>query len=1101
MKTAPAHRCPRCNSTLPPFADGTLPVCRVCLLDSVLDPAAADAPGGLSGNGPLSFVRDTAPVTPAGSTDAPGDLQGDFGHFVLEEELGRGGMSVVYRAVECESGRVVALKMLQLLFLRTPEMLRRFEAEVRAIANLDHPNIIPMYEVGQHDGLPYFSMKLAERGSLAGNTARYRASPRAAAGLLAKLARAVFYAHQRGVIHRDLKPGNILLDAGHEPYIADFGIAKITTDTGNAAVAVRPTLALGTPNYLAPELAGSSASGTSGEVTTAVDIYGLGAILYELLTGRPPATGATTFEVIENLSKGPPPPPRAVNPAIDRDLGTLCLKCLARNPADRYASAAALADDLDNYLAGRPVLASPPGLAGQVWRFCRRQPVVSSLAASVVILLAVVAGVSIGSALNIAAQRDRAVAAERGAQDELYKSLLMQVRFGRQTGQAGHRFEGIESLRAATRIRASDEIRSEAAALLSLTDLRPARVTAVRASPNYPVAFDAALARYLVCTDKDDALALRRLDDHAELARYPGTGGTILSLSPFSDDGRYAASRHINGFIRVWDTREHRLAFELPGRVARNRPYQSTRFWHGCAFSRDGKLAAIELAAGGYTVHDTATGSELARSATPGAPLALAFDHTGQKLAVADRGLATVEIRDPLTGATLRALAHPAGVSFLDWSPDGTTLAVGCNDGGVYLWDAATGEQLRVLDAHRNRVTHFAFSPDGRLLATTSQDKKISLWDTAAGKRLVSYSNHGHEPVLRFSRDGTRLVSTNFLPEATLFEIVTGDAVCRTFTPPGRGNDATVTAAVDFSPDARWLATSTRRAVFLWDLDRHRLAASLQPGPETETSALFTPAASALLVATRNTGLARYPFDPANPAEPLGPPAMLTTAQGYVLSDFGQNPRHALLANRNDGAVLLWPLAPAAGQPRRFRVQNEALSAALSPDGKILATTSAAQSSRSASKIVHLWDAATGEKLRELDGGEAGLVRFSTDGRRILASGRRAFSIWDAATGERLPGAPDLANFLSFSLSPDGRYLCASGAARVILYQGENYAEPVIHLSLDSERNAGSRTAFSADSRLLAVHESDGVIHLWDLPALRAALAPLGLDWPDPAQK
>ncbi|MDR0902033.1 MAG: protein kinase, partial [Opitutaceae bacterium] len=852
-----------------PSTGGVPPVCRVCLLDAALD-TSGDADAGAS----------RPPLAPDGS----GGLQGDFGHFVLEKEIGRGGMSVVYRAVECESGRVVALKMLQLFFLRTPDMIRRFEAEVRAIANLDHPNIIPMYEVGQHDGLPYFSMKLAEHGSLAGNTAPFRASPRAAAGLLSKLARAVFYAHQRGVIHRDLKPANILLDAGREPYIADFGIAKIMDADYDST---RPTAALGTPNYLAPELAG----GQGGEVTTAVDIYGLGAILYELLAGSPPATGASPFEVIQNLSKGPPPAPRVVNPAVDRDLSTLCMKCLARAPADRYASAADLADDLDNYLAGRPLLASPPGLAGQVWRFCRRQPVVSSLAASIVLLLAAIGGVSIRAAIGIAAQRDRAVAAERGAQDELYKSLLMQVRFGRQTGQAGHRFEGIESLRAATRIRAGDEVRSEAAALLALTDLRPARVTTVRASPNYPVAFDPALERYLVCTDaNDDGLALRNLDDNTGIALFPGTGGTILSLSPFSGDGRYIASRHINGVIRVWDTREHRLAFELSGRVARSRPYQSTRFWHGCAFSRDGKLAAIELADGGYTLHDTATGRELARSAAPGAPLALAFDHTGQKLAVADRGLATVEIRDPLTGAILRALEHPAGVSFLDWSPDGATLAVGCNDGGVYLWDAATGAQQRVLDAHRNRVTHFAFSPDGKILATTSQDKKISLWDAAAGKRLVSYSNHGHEPVLRFSRDGARLVSTNFLPEATLFEIVTGDAVCRTLTPPGRSNDATVTAAVDFSPDARWLATSTRKAVFLWDLARDRLAASLQPGPETETSALFTPAASALLVATRNTGLARHPVDPTKPPPPPGPPVNLTPRPGNLQSHIGQNP-------------------------------------------------------------------------------------------------------------------------------------------------------------------------------------------------------------------
>ncbi|MDR0902326.1 MAG: protein kinase [Opitutaceae bacterium] len=998
-------------------------------------------------------------------------------------------MGIVYRAREYASGRVVALKMMHLLHLQTPEMMGRFESEVRAVASLDHPNIMPVYEVGHCDGIPFFSMKFAERGSLAGKARD--SGPRAAAALVAKLARAVFHAHRRGVIHRDLKPGNILLDAAGEPYVADFGIAKIVGEHDHPATA---TLALGTPAYLAPELA----RGGPVEITTAVDIYGLGAIFYELLTGRPPATGSSPLEILRQVAQGAPPAPHTLVPALSRDLSAVCMKCLAPFPDNRYASAAELADDLDNYLAGRPVLARPPGLAGQIWRFCRRQPAIAGLGAGIAVLLAAIGIGSTIAAISIAAQRDRALHAEQSAQDRLHDSLLMQARLGRQTGQAGQRFDGLDVLRQAAAIRTTDDLRNEAAALLSLTDMRVARTFQVRETPNFPVAFDPAHERYLVCVRKDNALSLRRLSDHAEIASFPGTKKNILSLSPFSADGRYVASRHYDGPIRVWDTRELRMAFEINQRAPKKRPYQSVRFWFGCSFSRDGKLAAIELSEGGYTIHETATGRELARFPDKFSAYALSLDDTGRRLAYADRGAGIVEIRDTLTGEKRHTLEHPAEVFCLEWSPDGTLLAVGCNDALIYLWNTATGERHRVLDEHRNRVTHLAFSPDGRLLASTSQERNIILWDPASGKKLVSYPDFGHEPVLRFSRDGKRLVSTNFQVNATVFEVATDDGISLAFSPQGRSHNAVVTASVDFSPDERWLVSTTRRAISLWDLRRHRLAAELRPGADTETSALFTPDGSALLVASRATGLARHPFDPANPAAPLGPPETLMKEPDFTLSDFGFSKHHALLANRSDGTALLWPLDPAAGAPRRFAVQPEALSAALSPDGKILATTTSGQSSRTPSFKVHLWDAATGEKIRELDGGHGGIARFTPGGERLLASGHGPFAAWDLATLTLVPGAPRLAETLGFCLSPDGRYLCLSGGDKIALYQGKNYDDLVIQLQPLGDRNAGSRTAFSRAGNLLAVQESDGVVRIWDLPKLRAKLAELSLDWPEP---
>ncbi|MDR0353839.1 MAG: protein kinase, partial [Opitutaceae bacterium] len=815
--------------------------------------------------------------------------------------MGRGGMGIVYRAREYASGRVVALKMMHLLHLQTPEMMSRFESEVRAVASLDHPNIMPVYEVGHCDGIPYFSMKFAERGSLAGKARDHAGDPRAVAALVAKLARAVFHAHRRGVIHRDLKPGTILLDATGEPYVADFGIAKIIDGNAPAATATR---ALGTPAYLAPELA----RGGPVEITTAVDIYGLGAILYELLTARPPATGSNPLEILRQIAQGTPPAPHTLAPALNRDLSAVCMKCLAPFPDNRYAGAADLAADLDNYLAGRPVLARPPGVAGQIWRFCRRQPVIAGLAAGIAVLLAAIGTGSTIAAITIAAQRDRALHAEQAAQDRLYDSLLMQARLGRQTGQSGQRFDGLDALRQAAAMRTTGDLRDEAAALLTLTDLRVARTFQVRESPNLPVAFDPALERYIVCVQKDHALSLRRFSDHAEIASFPGTGKNILSLSPFSADGRYVASRHYDGPIRVWDTRALRMAFELRQTPPKKRPYQSVRFWFGCAFSRDGKLAAIELSEGGYTIHDTATGRELARFPDKFSAYALALDDTGHRLACADRGAGTVEIRDTLTGEKRHTLEHPAEVFCLEWNPDGTLLAVGCTDALIYIWNTATGERHRILDEHRNRVTHLAFSPDGRILASTSQEKNIILWDPASGKKLVSHPDLGHEPVLRFSRDGKHLVSTNFQVNATVFEIATDDGISLALTPPGRSHNAVVTASVDFSPDERWLVSSTRRAINLWDLRRHRLAAALQPGGDTETSALFTPDGAALLVATRATGLARHPFNPANAAAPLGPPELLMKEPDFTLSDFGSSNHHALLANRAAGHALLWPL-------------------------------------------------------------------------------------------------------------------------------------------------------------------------------------------------
>jgi tetratricopeptide (TPR) repeat protein/tRNA A-37 threonylcarbamoyl transferase component Bud32 len=316
-----------------------------------------------------------------------------FGDYELLAVLGQGGMGTVYKARQKGLNRLVALKMIRLSSLGWETEVQRFRNEAEMVALLDHPQIVPVYEVGQVEGQPYFCMKLIDGGSLAGHLARFRDDPRAAAQLVALIARAVHHAHQRGILHRDLKPSNILLDAAGQPYVTDFGLAKRLE--ADASLTQSGAL-VGTPSYMAPE----QASGKNGLITTATDVYGLGAVLYALLTGKPPFHGETVLDTLERVKGCEPEPPTGHNRQVDRDLEIICLKCLEKDPQRRYGSAAELADDLERWLAGEPIRARPVGRASHLWRWCRRNPVPSGLVATTTLLVVLgVVGLAVGARL------------------------------------------------------------------------------------------------------------------------------------------------------------------------------------------------------------------------------------------------------------------------------------------------------------------------------------------------------------------------------------------------------------------------------------------------------------------------------------------------------------------------------------------------------------------------------------------------------------------------------------------------------------------------------------------------------------------------------
>src|SRR6266403_1352122 len=416
--------CGKCGAEL--LSDGPQEFCSACLLET-----------GLFTNEPLGPTRSDSACENVKTRNTRAAHQHtkvtDFGDYELLEKMGHGGQGLVYRARQKSLNRTVALKIIGLGQLATKTQLKRFHLEAEAAASLDHPCIVPIYEIGERDGSCYFSMKLVEGGPLDEVVSREPMPTRRAAELLAKLARAVHYAHERGVLHRDVKPGNILLDAKGEPHLTDFGLARLAE---TESTVTRTTDFLGTPSYMAPEQARGRDPASAG-LTSATDIYGLGAVFYHLVTGHPPFAGGTTYETVRLLLETDPRQPRLLNPKIDRDLNTICLKCLEKDPKGRYSSALALAEDLECWLKHQPIQARHTGVLARGRKWLQRNPTSAVLVACLVVLAAaagwiasksklvpqpVTTGIAVLPFEDLSEQKENAVFAD-GVQDDILTKL------------------------------------------------------------------------------------------------------------------------------------------------------------------------------------------------------------------------------------------------------------------------------------------------------------------------------------------------------------------------------------------------------------------------------------------------------------------------------------------------------------------------------------------------------------------------------------------------------------------------------------------------------------------------------------------------------
>jgi TolB-like protein len=417
MRITTGKFCRKCGAAIPP--NSPQQSCGACLLESGLGPVEPEREANVD------------PSTPLRTSLASSPMLMDFGDYELLEQIGRGGQGVVFRARQKSLNRIVALKVIGLGHWATEAHLKRFRLEAEAAARLEHPGIVPIHEVGERDGSCYFSMKFVEGGQL-DEVARREPMPiRRAVELIAKVARTVHYAHEHGILHRDIKPGNILLDAKGEPHLTDFGLARLVESESSVTHTLE---VLGTPSYMAPE----QAVGNNAGVSNATDVYGIGAVLYQLLTGQPPFAGGTTYETIKLLLDTEPRQPRLLNPKIDRDLSTICLKCLEKDPKRRYASALALAEDLERWLKHEPILARHTGIVARGKKWVRRNPTSALLAASLIALAAaagwivwkselirqpLATGIAVLPFENLSVQREDATAFVDGVQDDILTKL------------------------------------------------------------------------------------------------------------------------------------------------------------------------------------------------------------------------------------------------------------------------------------------------------------------------------------------------------------------------------------------------------------------------------------------------------------------------------------------------------------------------------------------------------------------------------------------------------------------------------------------------------------------------------------------------------
>ncbi len=1151
-----------------------------------------------------------------------GKLLEQLGDYRILREIGRGGMGIVYEAEQETLGRHVALKVLPRHAMLDPRQLERFHHEARAAARLHHTNIVPVFGVGDHDGLHYHVMQfiqglgldevLVEVGRLrdqkqsamrlgkretpdmaaplsdvrsASHNIRNNSAPsvtQVAASLVSgqfqcsvdgsvtprevsdcglqpsatssaanslkswdngarsnesksssdihlpgqnanntesggaywnsiarigvQVADALAYANLQGVLHRDIKPSNLLLDATGTVWVTDFGLAKTSesdrlTHTGDI---------VGTLRYMVPER-------FRGHSDIKCDIYSLGMTLYELLTLQPPFAELDRNKLIRQIAQEEPPRPRSIDRTLPRDLETIVLKAIAKQANDRYQNAESLAADLRRFIEDRPIQARRIGSAEWFWRWCRRNPLVASLTAAVIVLASVL---SVGASvmhlvrnerdsalvnLNLAIDAEKAAKinqqrAEQAESEVKIRSHLAQATAYRHAGQAGRRVNSLDEIRQAMELNPSrslqDALRDEAIACMVLVDLKTTDVPETAGESR--IAFDPSYKQYAT-VDEDGKIHLRRVGQPEELCELPGLGHSVVGIS-FSQKGNYLLSSTLGDInLQIWDLKSGRGVFA--------EPIQSNINPSLCY---DESKAAIMLHNGSIGLFNLASGSEADRLITNTIPKVIAFDPLGHHLAVASEYPPTLEIWNLEKKSVVAKWSDiDADIHSIAWAHDGQRLTIGlaAPTNCAEVRDVSTGLKLATFSGHAGDVTESFFHPSGDVLLTRSWDGFSRVWDANSARPFLAWPGGMGGNI---SEDGRILGHVHNRGKNQLVELVAEREYQTLVSSLGDGMGVYRDGSI--SPDGRLFALGMEDGVRIWDLQSHREVAFIETGQSP--SPIFAPDGKTLII-SGESGLQHWPVVYGPPLDSRPRDGLDKNLENYATTSTAESPAvdvihigpprdvplpvdPSFISNSERSLAVC---SPRSSQALVVELATDSIRATLgphsrldrivlSPDGRWAATYGWH------SPTIKIWNAMTADLVKELPATML-TVNFSPDSQRLITCDSNEYSFWETKTWRKTKRiAREHCPFSGvIAFSPDGNIMALELSSAIITLMDVKSGETLARLE-DPYRDRPNWMNFTPDgSKLVAVSNYSQCIDIWDLSSIRTKLRNLHLDW------
>jgi WD40 repeat protein/serine/threonine protein kinase len=1134
------------------------------------DPLQFEPSGGTAGEsaGP--------PGTEASRNARPEETRaggvGRIAGYTLLRERGRGGMAVVYEAWDSAHGRRVALKVLRPGLLGNPRAIARFEREARALSRLEHPGICPVYDAGVDGDVAYIAMRFiegepmgrkalksdgtmrslgdasedewleamaasaiaaeageAQHGDLKAAEPRDESRPEVgstreeierALEVCEKVALALHAAHEAGVIHRDIKPGNIVLSSSGEPCILDFGLAW-DEESGGPHLSDSGDL-IGTPSYASPE----QLRGDKDRVDRRSDVYSLGATIFEYFTGRPPFDAPTRAALYQEILNSPPADPRQLNPGISRDLNVVIQTALEKDPGRRYQTALAFAEDLRRVRKRQPIRARPPGPWLRTRRWARRHPVIATAGLAIFLSLTV----ALCASVMLLRQKKQEFLREQGLRLAIQAASLAST----DPGQAL-----LLALEAASRTPGLLANNAFLAALESLVEEK----TLVGHTGEVGCAHFSPDGKLVVTASKDDTARLWDVDRGELLVALRGHGANV-SWADFSPDGLWVVTASNDGTARVWDVASRRQAKVLTGHsgpvefagfgpdgrwVVTASQDQTLRVWgfpggdeRAVLVGHEGPVTLAAISPGGdklasvssngsVIVWEVGSFRRLLSFQHEGEVRDARFDPDGRRLVTASEDL-TARIVEIDTGETLILRGHEDTVRTASFSPDRRRVLTSSGDNTARVWEADGGRQiLRV--AHYDAVRVASWSPDGRSFVTGSKDRTARIWDSTTGAEVARLAGHEDEVrVAVFRPDGAMVLTASFDGTARLWKTTPGRL------PILRGHADSVRTA-SFSPDGRWVVTASKdQTARIWDAGTGTQRLVFEDHGETLGGAAFSPDGTKVVswskdgegrvwdAATGKTAFVVQGLIWESPCAAFSPDGrrLLTVEAGTVrlressggaivldIPGGDRKPGWALFSPDGLGLLVVpeggdqpWVVEAASGREVSTFQGHAApvLAAAFRPDGTEVATTSTAKD-----PSVRVWDPRTGRQLRVLAGHEDDVdgVAFDRSGRLLATAARDDTArVWSVESGVCLHVLHHASSVYAVAFSPDGaRLVTASKDMTARVWDVKTGLEQETLRHLDSVFSA----AFSPDGKWVVTASRDATARIWPVDPLEVA--------------